>query len=1611
VTGESDIGKVEVQAGAGVDVLIITALKQELDALLTVEAGLIEPWTRVAGEHPTHRAIFEGRGGPIEIVAARTARMGGVETATLASRLFPVLKPRSLAMCGVCAGRPGDTELGDVIIADRVLQYDEGKRRHDGWAGDLTTYQMPDQWLHAAQELYGPAQTFAGYGVPDVDEACWWLLEQLHEGHDPLASTGLDRYFPDARWPDAFARLRDVLGHVKVTRGRLELTEVGEAALAEHRMVHGRRPFSCLPYWIHVGPMGSGNYVVKDADVWALISGQGNRKILGLEMEAATVGRVAHAHGLPFIVAKGVMDHADRRKDDRAKGFAARASAEVLCKMLRQVVGTRADAGAHASSQDKSAGLDDELGAFEAELIAAGESPDVIREHLLCFRRQFRNGPKLTEGYVLSDRYRLLSYVGEGGFATVWKAIDRPRNEIVAVKVLHGQWSEGERRARFESGGRRMLTLKHEAIVELCAPPRRDGAYVYFVMHWYPGLDLRRALAESVIDSRAALLAIARALDGLAYAHAQGVVHRDVKPDNILIDGEGRGYIGDFDLARAKHSTQGTRTGAMGTFAYAAPEQMRDAKAVGIEADAYGAGMCALFVLAGRDPPPLVERLDPGFIRGLPCSARLRRVLERAVAYEPTERISRVEEIAAALREELALSGGQDDATSEAWPAVRPRDLKGFVLLALSADPAYWERAIAVEGDLAGGCLDGVSFERLLVAIKGQPKRITSAWTETFEPYLSGEQLQMVLRVSGLGQRCVNARGGELAWALSVVCRKINPPEQVEVVTVELDNLVAKPVDSLVGRSLAGAYLRGLSLRGCDLAGVDLSRAVLDGAQLVGVQMRGARLHASSLKGTLICRGQDGLPVDLGGVDAHACSLRTTVMRGVDLRRSSWTDCDWAGASLAEVEIGPTCVDAVSLGASTHGPLTWLGEPRLATGHSGEITALSWSPDGRVLASSSRDRTIRLWARKQVKIPLATIVGHTGSVLSVAWSPDGRYIASGSCDASVRVWSVASGLQLACFNGHTNTVTSVAWSPDGGRLVSGGDDNIVRVWSVNDACILVALEGHSDWVSSVAWSPDGRRVVSGSGDHTIRVWNVEQRRLVATWKERGAVNSVAWSPSGDEIASGTANGSMQMRNAESGDVLDQYHDDKRVVSLAWSSDSSQVAWCDAVDWVSQWSRGSKSKTRYDGRPTALAWLPDDELLSIGEADGDVAFWDPGGLGRRLESAFRGVTRTSTVITWSPDGERLICGDNTGAHVWLVNGARLQETLTVGPNECVAWAPDGHHVALGGHRKVSVWTVDGARETREFKGQKALVTSVAWSPSGEFLASGSDGGGLVVWHVESGDIFFAVATETRSVAWSPDGRYLAWGSRGGVAGVLSVEDRKSVHHLPPLGADVNSVAWSPDGTRLAFAQSSGEVQVWTSDGEQCVAALEGHAGSVNAVVWSPGGDLLASSSADDCVRVWDVESGRVRASFEEPTHESASVAWSPDGRYLASGSFDGRVAVLRLAERDNGLSLVNALTLWNVAGSTLAVASNGHFRLVSEDGPPAVLGVRSPDGSTIFNLPLAGLREHQVDEGLSAPLASAEFPNLQTHVGWPDVRPWDGVVTSMAIDVPDDSDQL
>lgn len=328
------------QEQTAVDVVVVTALQVEFDVFCEsvkqkVAGGPgVSSWKdqdlhmsspHVLGTYST------GDGQSLNIAVVRPTRMGGTSTAPAAASLVERLKPRCLSMSGVCAGNPDDVSLGDVIIAEMTYAYDEGKKTAKGFEPSHLHILMEESWVRSAQDLV--STELPSYGKPTERDASFWFLECLYRGRNPMKHPARNRYFPTGTWKTRVQALVKK-GFVEQLGVGFKITPTG-ANRVEQSLAYDIDPPKHLPFAIKVGPMASGNVVVKDGITWQQLSIMGVRSCIGLEMEAATIAHIARNLHVPsWVVAKGVMDHADPEKDDRYKPFAARASSEVLMMFL-----------------------------------------------------------------------------------------------------------------------------------------------------------------------------------------------------------------------------------------------------------------------------------------------------------------------------------------------------------------------------------------------------------------------------------------------------------------------------------------------------------------------------------------------------------------------------------------------------------------------------------------------------------------------------------------------------------------------------------------------------------------------------------------------------------------------------------------------------------------------------------------------------------------------------------------------------------------------------------------------------------------------------------------------------------------------------------------------------------------------------------------------------------------------------------------------------------------------------------------------------------------------------------------------------------------------------
>ncbi|MEU8587105.1 hypothetical protein AB0C59_08890 [Streptomyces sp. NPDC048664] len=616
-------------------------------------------------------------------------------------------------------------------------------------------------------------------------------------------------------------------------------------------------------------------------------------------------------------------------------------------------------------------------------------------------------------------------------------------------------------------------------------------------------------------------------------------------------------------------------------------------------------------------------------------------------------------------------------------------------------------------------------------------------------------------------------------------------------------------------------------------------------------------------------------------------------------------------------------------------------------GHSGPVYLTSFSPNGRVLATASYDRTVRLWdvSDPAHARPLGKpLTGHTSWVSTAVFSPDGRVLATAGDDGDIWLWDVTDPQHAHPFaeplTGGSGAVYLAAFSPDGRTLATADDDHTVRLWDVADPRhprpLGAPLIGHTGSVRTVAFSPDGRTLASSGDDATIRLWDVADPRhprpvgrpLTAA---SSTVHSIAFSPDGRTLASGSKDDTVRLW-----DVTDTRHPRSLGKPLA----------------------------THTGPIWSVAFSPDGSLLAAGSADSTASLWNvsnpafPSQVGEPLT----GGSGEMYAVGFSPDGHTLATGSgDSRIRLWSIPASDM-----IGRTG--AFSPNGKVLATGaGDGRIRLWNVvDGERPVAlgspfsttggdDRRSPKFLPRSMVFLPDGRTLAVLMGGTNTVqLWNVAdpSRPVAYGppIPQNTRyagpALALSPDGHTLALDYDDRSVQLLDITHPARPDRLgTPLTGHtgyVNTLAYSPDGRTLASGSSDGTVRLWDVTDPRRARALgrplTGHLGPVNTLAFSPDGRTLASGSDDDTIRLWNVtdpaEATRLGRPLTGHTEALVSLTFSVDGRTLASGGSDNTVRLWNVTDPAGATPIGQSMSPNAKTGNFLSFSPNSHLLGVS-----------------------------------------------------------------------------
>ncbi|WP_017715532.1 serine/threonine-protein kinase [Kamptonema formosum] len=668
---------------------------------------------------------------------------------------------------------------------------------------------------------------------------------------------------------------------------------------------------------------------------------------------------------------------------------------------------------------------------------------------------------------VKNGHYTIQKEIDQGGFGITYGATDSKGQRFV-IKTLN---DTVQRRPDFDkfqqdflNEALRLAKCTHPHVVKIYEVFQEGGLWC-MVMEHIDGEDLaNRAVNWGTLPETEALGYIQQIGEALAVVHRNGLLHRDIKPQNIMLRaGKSEAVLIDFGIAR-EFTPNLTQTHTQFWSDGFAPIEQYDRRAKRDACgDVYALAATLYTILTGEVPTPA-----PNIAAGTPLtppkqhnpriSDRVNRAILKGMALKAKDRPQSV-------REWLELLGVGNSSPVPVAPG-------------LAASPPL---PVAPQGVVQ--MLIGIAVGVAVCAVLVLPQLKT-------QPPISPTH-----RAKG---------GSEATQSPAAESPPPAPPAPTATPTFSPQPVPRKPISTpepspsptlapesfALARTLTG-HSNSICFEGCIAFSPD-GRWLASGSDdntikiwsaATGDLQRTLTGHSNSV--ISVAFSPDGRWLASGSDDntIKIWSAATGDLQRTLTGHSSWVhsvaftpDGRWLASGGGDA--------TVKIWSAATGDLQ-----RTLTGHSGSVFSVAFSPDGRWLASGSSDFTVKIWSAATGDLQ-RTLTGHSSVVYSVAFSPDGRWLASGSNDNTVKIWSAATGDLQRTLTGHSDDVNSVAFSPDGRWLASGSDDNTVRIWSAATGELQRTLTGHSNWVESVAFSPDGRWLASGSDDKTVKIWRV-----------------------------------------------------------------------------------------------------------------------------------------------------------------------------------------------------------------------------------------------------------------------------------------------------------------------------------------------------------------------------------------------------------------------------------------------------------------------------------------------------------------------------------------
>jgi eukaryotic-like serine/threonine-protein kinase len=989
--------------------------------------------------------------------------------------------------------------------------------------------------------------------------------------------------------------------------------------------------------------------------------------------------------------------------------------------------------------------------------------------------------------------YTIERLIGTGGMGSVYIATqDRPRR-TVALKIIRRGIATAGLIRRFEHEAEVLGRLHHPGIAhihEAGAASLAPGEYPqpYIAMEYIDGPPLNAFARTRGLTTDQKLELLARVCDAVHHAHQRGVIHRDLKPGNILVDEHGQPKILDFGVARAADvdlrvvTLQTTVGQLIGTLPYMSPEQvLADPSEVDTRSDVYALGVILYELLAGRLPldvgsrpipeaARLIREEAPSRLGALSRSFRgdIETIVAKAMDKDKTRRYQSAQDMATDLRlhlRGLPIVAKQDSA----WYVLAKQLRRHRLASAIAAAFLLTLMSFTVYASVQAG-----RFQRLATS-EGAAKTKAQAAEElaTTEARRASEQslrLQDQLYASTVEQGRFAGLAGNLVqaedllwraylarpssprgrWALWEFYEK-NPclwtrsahDAVITAIGVAPDGRIAAAGQDggiAIFEPQQGDLIRRWSNPGRVFV---LMRFSADGKSLIALS-RGGRCSWFDLDSPA-----DAGPPIIAGTSTQDPSITASALSH-DAERIAFARRDGPitiestreDATLATIPCpagDPIFALALDRQNKRLGVGAFSGEVRLVDAQSGQTLhawprgsrrismGLVFTPDGSLLISGDRSRTIDIFDTTSGQTQ-RTLRSELSSTRWLEVSPDGSQLISSDSGATC-VWDLASGELLRQFTLHRSGHTDAAWLPSGQALVTGGRDGKLRLWEPNSVPGTRTFLEHTSWVFSAAESPDGGTIATMGGEGLICFWTPQGRLLRKVQSSSARVRAGTYSPDGARLLVGGADGMVRVLDAQSG----------AEITTIMPPFRSEV--------------------------TVLAWTPDQSRLVVGGYHHVIGFFDaatykPAGTLSLPRSG--GIVRS---LCMTADGSTLYTDGN--AHevcVFDLPSMSLRGTIPA-PDviRSVALSESASLIAAGtDDGRIVLFDAASHAPRATLDGHTTGVYALAFTPTGKVLASGSDDGTVKLWDPLNATPLVTLSPHRGEVPWvgfSRDGHSL------------------------------------------------------------------------------------------------------------------------------------------------------------------------------------------------------------------------------------------------------------